>query len=278
MPQVNLIRHTFLPVESIRLGRFVRNLDEPQSDYFDPDCGLHQEPIVKSHVHYDELQQRGTDKSLTVLLTSLVSASWTKRRKWYTQVTTDRVTTYQLDNSGAWFKAAIKIEATREWITESIDQGDDVYIVVGYYTMLDTQVVEGAGEELGSSAQLVVPVTASLAAASIAAAGVMVPLDNVADPGVSSNSVNQRAIRRRFVATGEQICAVQYRKVRFKWFSSRDLDKALLESESRWKMYSNVRGQEVGTNDVVEVDLQDDLELESDHEKVPSETYGDFLL
>ncbi len=42
-------------------------------------------------------------------------------------------------------------------------------------------------------------------------------------------------------------------------------------------MYWNIRGQEVGTNDVVEVDLQDELELEGDNEKYTSETEGEFL-
>jgi hypothetical protein len=69
------------------------------------------------------------------------------------------------------------------------------------------------------------------------------------------------------VAIGEQICAVQYRKVRFKWFSSRDLDTAALDKETRWKVYWNERGEETGTNDVVEVNLQDALELEDEHEK-----------
>jgi hypothetical protein len=273
MSCVTFIRHAFLPIESIRLGRFVRNLNEPQSDYLDPDCQPRREPITKPHLQYGELQQTAADKNLAALLTRLLSASWTKRRKEYTQVTTDQVTTYQLDNSGAWFKEAIKMQTTREWIKESIDQGDDIYIVVGYYTMFDAVVVEGSAESVGSSAKLEMPVTASLAAA-----GVVVPLDNVLDPGVAGSNINQRGIQRRFVASGEQVCAVQYRKVRFKWFSSRDLDKAFLERESRWKMYSNIRGQEIGTNDVVEVDLEDDLELDNDYEEHKSQTYGKFVL
>src|SRR5436853_4974412 len=141
---------------------------------------------------------------------------------------TGQVTTYQLDNSGAWFREAIKKPTTREWIEESIEQGDDIYVVVGYYTMLNAVVVEGSAELVGSSAQLEMPVTASLAAA-----GVVVALDNIMDPGVNASNTNQRRIQRRFVASGEQVCAVQYRKVCFRWFSSRDLDKAFLERESR---------------------------------------------
>ena len=267
-----LIRGTFLPLESVQLGRFVLNVDEPLSDYLDPDCDFRPEVVIKPHLRYEEVQQSTTNKTFTAVLTRLVSASRTKRNKRYTQVTTDRVTTYQLGNSGSWFKDAIKTEITRKWIEQSIDQGDDIYVVVGYDTMLDAQIVEGAGEAVGSSAQLEMPVTPALAAA-----GIMVPLGDIADPGVTGNNLSKQGIQRRFVATGEQICAVQYRKVRFRWFSSRDLDTAVLEKENRWKMYWNIRGQEIGTNDVVEVDLQDELELQGDREKYTSEREDDFL-
>ncbi len=274
MSCTTLIYHTFLSVESIRLGRLVRNVDEPQSDYLDPDCDLRPESvIITPHLRYEEVQQSTTDKSFTAVLTRLMSASRARRNKAYTQVTTDRVTTYQLGNSGSWFKSAIKTETAREWIKESIDQGDDIYVVVGYHTMLDAQVVEGAAGAMETSGQLGLPVTE----VALAATGVMVPLGDIADPRVAGNNIKKQGIQRQFVADGEQICAVQYRKVRFKWFSSRNLDAALLEKDTRWKMCWNIRGQEIGANDVVEVDLHDELEIEGDREKYTSETEGEFL-
>jgi hypothetical protein len=60
---------------------------------------------------------------------------------------------------------------------------------------------------------------------------------------------------------------VQYRRIRFKWYSSRDLDRASLE-KNRWRMYWGLRGQEVGTNDVVEATMSDDEG--SEDEKIAS--------
>ncbi|KAL9595914.1 MAG: hypothetical protein Q9179_004796 [Wetmoreana sp. 5 TL-2023] len=239
MSHTTLMYHTFLSVESIRLGRLVRNIDEPQSDYLDPDCDLRPDSVVITpQSRYEEVQQSATDQSFTAVLTRLLSASRAKRNKVHTQVTTDRVTTYQLGNSGSWFKSAIKTLTAREWIKESIDQGDDIYVVVGFHTMLDAQVAEGAAVALESSGQLGLPVTG----AALAATGVMVPLSDIADPRVAANKIKEKGIQRRFVADGEQICAVQYRKVRFRWFSSRDLDAALLEKGNRWKIIVPVHG------------------------------------
>lgn len=277
MSSVTFIRHTFLPIQSIRLGRFVRNLDEPQSDYLDPDSDTPPQPIVKPHLNYGEVQQNAAGKNFSAFLTSLVSSTWTKRRKQYVQVTTGQVTTYQLDNSGAWFKKAVKSQKSREWVKESIDQGDDIYMVVGYSTMLNAEVAEGSAEVAGTVGQLAIPLTASLAAT-----GVVVPLSNVADPGISVNSAIHHGIRRQYVASGEQVCAVQYRKVCFKWFSSRDVDDAFLHGACRWKWYSNigsrVRGEEMGTNDIVEVELKDNLEMDPGHEEYQSEMYGKFAV
>jgi hypothetical protein len=154
-----------------------------------------------------------------------------------------------------------------------VKQRDDVYVVVGYYTLLNAVVIEGSAELVGSSVQLQMPVTASLAAA-----GVVVGVGQHYGPRSNASNINQRGIQRQFVASGEQVCAVQYRKVCFRWFPSHDLDKAFLERESRWKMYSNIQGHEVGTNDVVEVDLGDNLELDTDHGEYVSETYGKFVV
>lgn len=159
------------------------------------------------------------------------------------------------------------MEATRKWIEQAIAQGDDIYLVVGYYTTVDAQIVQGGAIATNSSARLDVPVAASLAAA-----GVVVPMTDLLDAGFAGHNRHDERVQRRFVATGEQVCAVQYRKVRFKWFSSHDLAKAALDRDNRWKVYWNVRSQETRKDDVLEADLQDELELENDHEKSYSET------
>jgi hypothetical protein len=259
-----LICRTFLSLESIRLGRFVRNIDEPQSDFLDADWNVPLDSvIVKSHLRYEEVQQDAQNKSFTAMLTSLVSASRTKCNNTRTQVSTDQVKTYQLTNSGSWFKSTVKSEAVREWIKESIDIGDDIFVIVGYHTMTDARIIEGVVDAADTSAWLQLPVGEALATA-----GVVAPLGNMADLGGGVKNFRQQGVHRRFVAVGEQVCAVQYRKVRFKWFSSRDLDKISLEKNNCWKVYWNVRGQEIGTNNVVEADLQEELELENDnHER-----------
>ncbi|PTB38642.1 hypothetical protein M441DRAFT_236417 [Trichoderma asperellum CBS 433.97] len=272
MPYNLVLRQSFLPLDSVRLGRLVLNVEEPQQDYFDAPCDNAVEPLIKPHIRYNEVQHTAADQKFASILTRLVSASRTKRNKTYTQVTTDRAMTYQLRNSGLWFKNALQDESTRKWLEEAIDQGDDVYLIVGYHTLLDARILEGAAAMTESHAKVEVPVTASLAAAGAA----VIPLGDIADPKISGLNRQEHSAQRQFVASGEQVVALQYRKVRFKWYSSREMDNAFLD-DNRWKVYWDMRGQEETVNDVLEVELQDELELDSDYKKCSSLAEDDFL-
>ncbi|KAJ5704105.1 hypothetical protein N7493_011243 [Penicillium malachiteum] len=122
-----ILQRTFLPPESIRLGRFVRDIEEPSSDFLDPDVGVSEENIIlQSHVDYSEVLHHSKEKTFKAMLTSLVSSSRTKNNKSRTQIHTDQMNTYQLSNSGTWFRSAVLSEDTRKWIKESIDSGDDM--------------------------------------------------------------------------------------------------------------------------------------------------------
>jgi hypothetical protein len=68
----------------------------------------------------------------------------------------------------------------------------------------------------------------------------------------------------------ELIIAVQYRKVQFKWFSSRKIETAFLEVGcNRWKVFA-ISGRaewNEAEDDVVEADLQDGIETEDIEEE-----------
>jgi len=259
MPCNVLPQQTFLPLDSIRLGRLVLSVDKPEQDYFDPPCEEEIEFSVTTQRNYADLQESVADRDLFSILTRLVSASISKREKTYVQVTSTEAKKYILFNSGTWLKLALRAEATRSWIGQAIHQGHDVYMVVGYHTLLDAHIVEGSAAVISRSVQLATAEAQSTPTAIGAS-------EDPSDGG-----------QRQFVAADEQVCAVQYRKVRFRWLSSRDLDLASLD-KNQWKIQWNVRGQETGTNDVVEAELQDELELEEDYEIHHSDTDGIFVI
>jgi hypothetical protein len=134
--------------------------------------------------------------------------------------------------------------------------------VVGYRTITDARVAAHTEAQVVSSGKLVMPVSAGLAAA-----GVGVPLGSLLDPGLARSVGHTDDQQMLFVAQGEQIIAVQYRKICFKWFSSKTADKATLAKKTQWERYDRRRYLHSDGDDMVEVDLEDDLALEGERQK-----------
>lgn len=130
-----VMMESFLPLESVRLGRFIRHVKEPHSDYHDPECEVGPQIIVNFQDDYCDNKKRSQKEDqiwkVSSLLTRLASAARTKQTGFSTQIETKQTKTYQLANSGEWFKNAIRDPKLKEWIMESINQGDAVYLVVG---------------------------------------------------------------------------------------------------------------------------------------------------
>lgn len=74
--------------------------------------------------------------------------------------------------------------------------------------MLDANVLLGAEEGKDVSGQVEVPVSVALVAG-----GIALPVGGITDPKVSAKYEESRGVKVQFVAPGERICALQYRKV-----------------------------------------------------------------
>lgn len=276
MPVSILLAQLFLPQSAVKLGRFVTNVNEPHRDYHDPNTSRNFSIVEKVETDYDGVDTLTNYRNFASELTSFLSSSFSRRAKTSIRIATNQVKTYYLDNNGQWFRDIVQLEDVRMWIERTIDEGEDIYVVVGYHTILDARIAEQSGEQRDSGGKVVVPISAAMAA--MAAAGIVVPFGNIADLGLAGASGRMEDQQRQFVARGERIIAVQYRKLRFKWFSSKNVvDKASLAKETQWKRYDRPRYFQSDGDDMVEVELDDDLALEGDCEKFTAES-GEIII
>ncbi|KAL3470017.1 hypothetical protein BJX99DRAFT_240192 [Aspergillus californicus] len=266
MPQSLVLCTPFFPLDSVQLGRLVLSIDEPQQDYFDPPINSEEDVLVQRHEQYEGIHSTDHNRDFASLLTRLVTAAHIKRTRTSTQVSTDQATTYQLQNSGAWFQRALGAETTREWIERAIDQGDDVYLIVGYHTFQDARFRERAVDIRKTLAQLDLPITAAVSGITGAGLGIetLIHGGGLADAAVSGSRQLDDSLKKQYVATGEQVVAIQYRKLRFKWYSSRNIERASLDG-NRWYTTWGMRGeQDESVDDILEADLQDELAIDQD--------------
>jgi hypothetical protein len=251
MPPISVISSIFLSPACARFGRLVLDVHKPKRDFLDPE----ERPqagsvLVKLHTASEEGQPGTNDQSFTTKLAQLVSASQTEHRNTDTLVATDRITTYELSDPQAWFRRAVKAEPVREWIKHAINHHCDIFMIVGYHTMIDARVVIGAPDSAEISTWLRLPLMKALASAEIT-----LPYDEVGhtafddmatapkkhhhyhrppQPQTQPQHRPRPGVQNRLVAVGEQVCALQYVKLRFHWLSS-STDQTSLEKETSGK-------------------------------------------
>lgn len=252
----------FLPFESIKLGRFTVSIKQPHQEYHDPSCASAPEAIIALRNDYGGLHHSALNTGFTTALTSLLSSGISKRAKTSIRIATDQVKTYTLGNSGKWFTEAMSLEETRKWVERAIDQDDDIYLVIGFHTITNARIVQESiqGREVGG--QINLPIGLSLATV-----GAIAPLGNIVDPRVAGHRQLTEGGHIEFMAPGEQICALQYRKVCHRWLSSRNVDRVFLSKGSRWVTYDRCRDDEEGVDDIIEVETVELQEPEGNWER-----------
>ena len=255
MPARNLplVSQRLLALDAIKLGRFVLDTDQPHQDYFDPPLDSSPAAIKSEQINLTERHRDDIDAQTNALLDPLAGASCLKHDHNLNTIATAQSTVHQLANSRDWFHTAIREEETRKWIEKAIMEGEKIYLIVGYEIVRDAWLNKAQSSLKKRTVNLQAPLSAALATI-----GVVLPLGVSADPRINQFMAESHFAGESHVAPGEQVSAVQDRKVKFKGFSSRDLDKAQLEKGSRWKMQRSFRGQEDGVNDIVEPWLSDD--------------------
>ncbi|SCO78512.1 uncharacterized protein FRV6_02725 [Fusarium oxysporum] len=186
------------------------------------------------------------------------------------RVATDHIKIYTLDNSDDWFNKAMCLSATRAWIERAIDRGEDIYMIVGFYTAMNASISQTSIVGNSAGGQIQVPVTLSRSAA-----GVVAPIGNLLDPGVKVNQQGLDGAASQFIAPGELVCALEYRKLCHRRLSSKHVDNSRLSEVRQWSSMERSRDEEDGKDDVIEVELTVVDCLDGDWDK---EVVGDQIM
>ncbi|KAE8316646.1 hypothetical protein BDV41DRAFT_527746 [Aspergillus transmontanensis] len=140
MRQSAFLRQFFLPPTSVKIGCLLCNIDCPHQDYHDP--ALQSEPSVieKVQIQYFGSETLSNTNTFASDLTALLSIWISTCTAAAIHISISQVKTYYLDNSEQWFRDAVQQEEVRKWMERVIDEGESIYLVVGYYTVLDARI------------------------------------------------------------------------------------------------------------------------------------------
>jgi nucleoside phosphorylase len=238
-----VITDSFLPWNRAALGRLVLNLDDPGQDY----C-----PRIPFDVSPDEISVKNF-QAITESFSSKKGSGFAEKIRTFFRghenqsqsppfdLTARGAVTQQLLNSGAFFDRLIQDKEIRCWI-ERLQGKKDPYLIVGIHALLNFEVTVNLGNE-------------SLLPNSISA------------------SQSERPTKK-FLAPGDRIIGVQYRRLRIEGHSSSSIDSSFLDETTRWRKYYNLdfpRTAEDLDVDILEARLDEAPDIAAIREDIPVE-------
>ena len=220
-------RFKLFPYNSVALGRLVIDTIEPWHDFCRIPLNLTDNDVaITTHPRLRETLESARGTTLYNKIREIFFSPGIDE-----EFPSVAEKTYLLYNSGDHFKTLAGIQQAREWFEINIKYGCDAYMIVGIHTVPVSSIcvsdLENRFAELNSN---------------------LGPENGRVEIGTPT--------------PGEIVFAVQYRKVRFNWFSSRTMKHGFLNKGcNRWKVFSiPVRtGEENDEDDIVEAVLEDNI-------------------
>lgn len=244
---------SLLPLKSIQLGRFILNTKNPHQDYFDP-FGLLQDSPEFRQSSQDKFKETWKFSKTTKLRPYLcaLSISFKRQDTGFSTLTAPKATTYDLRDPQGWFENACSKVETRRFLENENSNGRKVYLVVGFRTVHDASMVKSAVSS--RSQEVVGEIPIAVVGPSSVAIGATVTRDFKRDHEASFNG------------PGEQVFAIIYHEVKFKWLSRPTADNMTLKVHNRWTTCWEWRGveddDEEEYDDVLEAYLTDGSDLD----------------
>lgn len=268
-----------LPSNSLRLGSLVLDIEDPLAGRFEA-VGWTPKAIESVLQDYARTSSRGDGTGLDVFLTDLFTVGGRMDKSMSVDLRCSSMTSNQLDDTRACFEALFARDEVRKWVQSRIEEegpfGFKLYLVVSIHTVKDIKITVSAARSWEARTSITVPVTAIVGDPSVLFGS---PLGN---PGISATMDTNKADSQSF-NVDEMIYAVQYRRIKMRWFRSKQVEKDFfLDKKTRWQTIEGTRGGGSAGDrvreDILDVDLCDGLvDSEDDDEEEEEETEIKFV-
>jgi hypothetical protein len=253
---LTVIRGAFLDLEEVAIGCLVPDVLNPGQDYW-PEKPVPPTPDQVTKRTIENLRELISDEKhagLRTKLTHFFSSDIVHKTESKFEINTPKSTGYFLKQPRSLFLHLCQEEETKKWIEETL-RDNPIFFVVGLVTVTQAKVDSGQSHSKDYKTLAELPVS------SIVSSGIadIFPNANVLDVGgaVSFGDMSRRS--SSFLAPGERVIGVQYRKVHFHLFSENKVQDATLKP-NQWAMF--LGGDRAGSDNILEADLQDSMDLE----------------
>ncbi|KAH7010940.1 hypothetical protein B0J12DRAFT_706060 [Macrophomina phaseolina] len=239
-----LLLDQLLPADSVTLGRLVLSVRYPEQDFYEANdapvtCG---ETAISTQRAERFTHAASTTKGggAHAFLTSLLSGARNAHDSTHVELSAALCVTRQLADSAAFFRRLVERGDAQAWLERAAGRRQPVFLVTGIKTVTDATVSAEQATRADARADLQLPGTLAAAAAT-AGGGLPLLAGDALDLKAGASVSRSAEERTAFAAPGERVFAVQYRRIRFRWFHDLQLEQARLEEGVRWKVFLGMR-------------------------------------
>jgi hypothetical protein len=270
---LTVLHSAFLSLTGVALGRLVTDISNPSQDFW-PESKTPLSPDEVDLRPFDNLKSQMNDNSNAALktrLTRFVSGEISTADKSSFDLVSSKANVYSLLQPRRYFLQLCAEDKTKKWIEDTL-KDCPIFLVVGLMTVLQASISRDDNSSRQMSTSISVPVTDIVTSGASTALPSMLGGDAL-DVGASASIGRTTSVNSSLIAPGERVIGVQYRKVKFRMFSSHKIENSYLDSKNpnRWQMFTG--GDRGESDDIIEADVDgemelDDLELDRDADVV----------
>jgi hypothetical protein len=242
-----------LALDAVVLGSLTKNPEHPHQGFFDlaklPPDVRPQLAAPTEVVNFSSMADSSKRADLEVVLTKFASVFFESGEKSMDRLMACKATEYVVLDSDGWYDTLCGSEPARLWLEKAFVAGSQsVYLITGYRTLVEARLHQERANDMAVGGNVAVPIGQIVADPS-----------NTLDVGVRGGHQSSDTSNRAFTVPGEKIFAVQYRKVKIKWYK-RDVESSFLERNNRWvEMFSMRSGSsDLDEDTIYEASLVDE--------------------
>ncbi|KAE8422362.1 hypothetical protein BDV36DRAFT_231444 [Aspergillus pseudocaelatus] len=252
-----ILGHGFFAPEDVQLASLIPNIEDIELDSLESVLPLQEKDYTVKKRDNLAATIQATDKTkFAAFLSRIFNLSSYRSSQTNLDVIAQTGNTYVLRKPTRWFNELCEKEEVQKWLQEQIEYGNQVYFVIGLYTIFDAAVSDNLERKLNLNGDI------SASVGDVAG----LPVAPAVNVGLSSSHESTRGATHRCTLPGEQIYAVRLKKVVYHTWQTKDAKNARLAKHSHWRMASDNRSSAEENSEIVEVFLEGDSDEGEDDE------------
>jgi|SRR5579859_3863608 len=230
MRGLEVFTNGFLEKDQVCLGRLVFSINDPGDCFYEAAPELAEQDVSAAPFAWPSLDlQKDKNKAFSLQLSKLLTGKVETAASQHDVLLAQNIKRHKLLNSDRIYAKVLADSGAKKWIEDNWRDGP-VHFVVGLLTAENAAVATASSQTGAVGAKVTAPLGEAIAPGS----SIAPVLGSTLDVAAEASKRFTAAQNAKFLAPGERIIAVQYKRVGVRGWFRKDVDASFLEKPGVW--------------------------------------------